>query len=114
MIETNGHATIDDNGEQLHFRLTRRKYGSRQWYCWVEVEHDGEYLSLGDPWPCRTPNRAELVDTARQILSALDEDDFQLCNDPPRSKAKFDNQDRKHQRTLIDGLDCLAGQQDLF
>lgn len=40
---------------------------------------------------------------------------FELVNDPPaRKSARFDNQERTLQRKLIDGLDCLPGQQDLF
>lgn len=41
--------------------------------------------------------------------------DFQLQNDPPkRLPAHFDNQDATKQRSLVDGMDCLPGQLDLF
>jgi hypothetical protein len=38
-----------------------------------------------------------------------------LANDPPRKPANpFDNNDRSRQSKLFTGLDCLAGQTDLF
>lgn len=42
-------------------------------------------------------------------------DGFTLANDPhaPRP-ATFDNQDTTRQRVLVEGLDCLPGQLDLF
>ncbi len=40
---------------------------------------------------------------------------FQLHNDPSTAKrTRFENGERTRQRVLIDGLDCLPGQQDLF
>lgn len=40
---------------------------------------------------------------------------FTLRNDPPRHKpARFESQDKTRQRVLVDGMDCLPGQQDLF
>lgn len=45
------------------FRLTRRRYG-RQFYCWAELCVEGGFTSLGDPWPCATPKRAELTAAA--------------------------------------------------
>jgi hypothetical protein len=41
--------------------------------------------------------------------------EFKLANDPaPHKPAQFDNDDPRRQRTLIDGLQCLPGQLDLF
>ena len=48
------------------FRFTRRRYG-RQTYTWVEVERGGEWVSLGDPWPCLRPATAELVAAAQHV-----------------------------------------------
>ncbi len=42
-------------------------------------------------------------------------DDFQLANDPPPHKPmRFDDAEPMRQRPLIDGLQCLPGQLDLF
>jgi hypothetical protein len=46
------------------FRLTRRRYGN-QWYCWAELNVEGGYTGLGDPWPCATPKASELVQAAK-------------------------------------------------
>lgn len=44
----------------------------------------------------------------------MTEEQFQLRNDQPRSaRTQFGN-DRTHQRVLFSGLDCSAGQQDLW
>ena len=41
--------------------------------------------------------------------------DFQLANDPPKhTPARFQSQDKTRQRVLVEGMDCLPGQQDLF
>jgi hypothetical protein len=40
-------------------RFERRRYGSTT-YTWVEAEIGGEWVSLGDPWPCITPKRSEI------------------------------------------------------
>ena len=40
---------------------------------------------------------------------------FKLANDPPRVRPQsFDNGEKTRQRVLVDGLDCLPGQLDLF
>ena len=40
---------------------------------------------------------------------------FTLANDPPRKPvATFDDQEKTRQTVLIEGLDCLPGQLDLF
>ena len=47
----------------FEFRFDRRRYGNTT-YTWVEVKHNDEWLSLGDPWPCVTPKRSELKQAA--------------------------------------------------
>jgi len=42
-------------------RFTRRRYGgTTTTYTWVEVNIDGEWVDLGDPWPAVVPARAEV------------------------------------------------------
>lgn len=55
--------TIRHENDELEFRFERRRYGSTT-YTWAEVNHGGRWLSCGDPWPCVTPKRAELVEAA--------------------------------------------------
>lgn len=44
-----------------------------------------------------------------------DDDEFSLTNEPAKKKpAKFDDSDRTKQRKLLDGMDALPGQMDLF
>ena len=51
----------------LNVSFTRRRYGASQWYCWVHVELAGQWISLGDPWPCVTPKREELERDIRRL-----------------------------------------------
>jgi hypothetical protein len=44
--------------EELRFE--RRRYG-RTTYTWVYVKLNGEWVSLGDPWPCITPKMSEIA-----------------------------------------------------
>ena len=54
--------------EGFEFRFERRRYG-RQFYTWAYVKApDGQWLMLGDPWPCSVPKRSELVEAARVWL----------------------------------------------
>ena len=54
-------------------------------------------------------------DTVTFLLRAREEDRFFLANDPPAVKpAEYEDQERSRQRVLIDGMDCLPGQTDLF
>lgn len=51
-------------------RWHRRRYG-RQTYTWVDAKRDGEgnpWVSLGDPWPCMSPKRAEVHAAALAVL----------------------------------------------
>lgn len=45
-----------------------------------------------------------------------DDDSFSLANDTPKHVRKpvCDDQERSRQTMLLDGLDCLPGQMDLF
>ena len=62
-----------------------------------------------------TPDQAPTTIEAVKCVSQLDDGEFQLRNDPPKAKpASFENGERTSQRVLIDGMDCLPGQQDLF
>ena len=42
------------------FSFVRRRYGKTT-FTWVYVQHAGERLSLGNPWPCTTPAVSKLV-----------------------------------------------------
>ena len=48
--------SVDDHN--LSFK--RRRCGNTI-YTWVYVESGEQWLSLGDPWPCATPAKAELL-----------------------------------------------------
>lgn len=50
--------TTTFEGRQVEF--TRRRYGASAIFTRVRVQHQGEWVSLGDPWPCITPPKAEL------------------------------------------------------
>ena len=45
---------------------------------------------------------------------AAEFDDFTLANDPRKHRPRKFDDDPARQRVLIDGLDCLPGQLDLF
>lgn len=60
---------VPGDNERWEFRLTRRRYGRSQWYCWAEVNIGGEFFSLGDPWPQRTPPRSQLIEAAIATLA---------------------------------------------
>jgi len=44
-------------------RFERRRYGGRDGttYTWAHAQIEGQWESLGDPWPCINPPRAELA-----------------------------------------------------
>ncbi len=55
--------------------------------------------------------RAEVEECIEDIASPA----FALANDPtPHRPARFQSQDKTRQRVLVDGMDCLPGQIDLF
>lgn len=63
------HAVVE--GVPVSFE--RRSYGRGVMYCWAEAHLDGSWESLGDPWPCITPRKSELVEAIalrRQILGS--------------------------------------------
>lgn len=52
-------------------RFERRRY-YRTTYTWVEAEINGQWVSLGDPWPCVTPKRSEIAEAVawkRRLLT---------------------------------------------
>lgn len=44
----------------------------------------------------------------------MSDEPFTLQNDPPRPKRLVIDDEPRRQRLLLDGMDCCAGQQDLF
>lgn len=56
------------NGTELY--ASRRRYSGRT-FTWVDVKVNGEFLTIGDPWPCITPKRAEVVRDADLFLQSL-------------------------------------------
>lgn len=47
----------------FEFSFERRRYGSTT-YTWVYLNRGADRVSLGDPWPCVTPKRSELIAAA--------------------------------------------------
>jgi hypothetical protein len=62
--------TQDFHGTPI--RLTRRKYGRGTWFCWLEVQLDGEWIDCGDPWPKRTPPAEEIHDAITYARNATE------------------------------------------
>lgn len=60
--------------KDLELRFERRRYGNK-WFCWVEAKHyrqhpdtlelESTWVSLGDPWSCKTPKTSEIEESAR-------------------------------------------------
>jgi len=50
------------------YKFERRRYGNTT-FTWAWVDNDGQLLSLGDPWPCITPKRAELDAAADRVVA---------------------------------------------
>lgn len=48
-------------------RFTRRRYG-RTTYTWVEVKLHGEWMDLGDPWPCVMPTKDSLQMAVQYLI----------------------------------------------
>lgn len=60
---------IRHENNELHIRFDRRRYGNTT-YTWAEIKCGGDlWLSLGDPWPCATPKRSELISAAVDAIS---------------------------------------------
>jgi hypothetical protein len=53
-------------------------------------------------------------ETLAELVLSPPETAFALHNDPPPRKPWRAENDPTTQKTLLDGLDCLRGQQDLF
>lgn len=61
------------------------------------------------------PERPELGQHYTWDFNYAEDEQFELRNDPPPHKpATFHGNERTLQKVLIDGLDCLPDQQDLF
>ena len=59
--------------------------------------------------------RPDLRGEVEACIEELATPAFTLCNDPPKhTPARFHSQDKTRQRVLVEGMDCLPGQQDLF
>lgn len=81
--------------------------GQQKRYQWIQKKGDGSYAT----------GVVSTLEAAIDYANEHDEDasPFQLKNDPPPHRpARFENQLLTKQRALIDGLDYLPGQQDLF
>jgi hypothetical protein len=55
--------SIRHQDREFEVRLDRRRYG-QAFYTWAQVLHNGEWLTLGDPWPCSNPKRSEILAAA--------------------------------------------------
>lgn len=64
------------NGVEIF--ATRRRYSNRT-FTWLDAKLGEELVSLGDPWPCVMPKRAEVeteLRTTRAIWEASRKIDF--------------------------------------
>lgn len=50
-------------------RFSRRGYGKGVMYTWAEVKYNGQWLSLGDPWPGVKWNQIELEKAALEAIT---------------------------------------------
>ena len=73
MFATESTAIINHENDQLEFRLTRRKYG-RKTFTWAEVKNGDRWVSCGDPWPCTTPPKKQLIAAALYARNPDDQD----------------------------------------
>lgn len=52
----------------MEFQFDRRRYPGCT-FTWARVrDQQGNWISLGDPWPCITPKHSELIASARRVL----------------------------------------------
>lgn len=51
--------------------FTRRRYGSRNWFCWVDVYLENRWQSLGDPWNKFRPQDDEIRQVIEQRVRSL-------------------------------------------
>lgn len=59
--------------------------------------------------------RPDLRAEVEECVEELSTPSFALANDAPKHKpATFGTQDKTLQKVLVDGMDCLPGQLDLF
>jgi hypothetical protein len=102
-----------DYGSEIRTCYNRNHYGTKDVYIgWIHpsgqpvdlerrIEPDGRLVAWG----------------SLPKMEAASDEGFALANDPPKVKhrrGEFYGQERTLQKVLIDGLDCLPGQQDLF
>ncbi len=102
-------ATID--GREVY--AEQRRY-SNATFTWLYVKQGDDFTQLGDPWQCITPKRSEII----RELAIIDEpqrEAFTLQAEPAtRPKPTRFESTKTTQRVLLTGLDCLAGQSQLF
>ncbi len=56
---------LDPHVDNLRFE--RRRYGRSATYTWVYLVIGTEWRLLGDPWPCVTPKRSEVLREVQRI-----------------------------------------------
>ncbi len=62
--------TIQNAAVMPRLSFERRRYGTVT-YTWVWAEIDGRMVSLGDPWPCVTPKRSEVLEAIGKYRERL-------------------------------------------
>ena len=55
----------------VYFQFTRRRYPGVT-YTWAKAWQNGDWIDLGDPWPCLTPKRAELLAALAEMLTRIE------------------------------------------
>lgn len=61
---------IEDGDQKYELMFIRRRYGNTT-FTWVDVWHNGTWLSIGDPWQCITPKKSEMLASIRLTLANL-------------------------------------------
>lgn len=51
---------VNEIVDGIPLSYTRRRYGSTT-FTWVDAFIGGEWVSLGDPWPCIKPKRSDII-----------------------------------------------------
>lgn len=63
---------LKHENDEFEFLFERRRYGGRYGgttYTWAYVRLGDDWLQCGDPWPCITPKRSELIDSAIKAIA---------------------------------------------
>lgn len=50
--------------------VERRRYPGTT-YTWAYIKLDGEYVGLGDPWPCINPPRKQLAAAIKYVTDVV-------------------------------------------